>query len=148
MSTQVTQNGVPLINGLEYSWGEIVSTIGGVPMIGITAIEYGEDQDVVNHYGAGRYPVSRSKGRITPTAKITLAMGELIGLQAKAPNGRLQDIAPFTVIVSYLPEDGQIVIDTIENCQFKKNSRAWKEGDTRQLVEMELVPSHIKWHNK
>lgn len=145
---EVTQNGIPLINGIEYSWGDIVCTIGGVPFIGIVAIDYADEQDVVNHYGAGRHPVSRSKGRITPSAKITLSQGELIGLQAKAPNGRLQDIAPFPIIVSYLPEDGQIVTDKILNCQFKKNSRAWKEGDTRQTVELELVPSHIAWHNK
>jgi hypothetical protein len=139
---------IPLINGVEYSWGDIVATIGGTPVIGITGIEYDDDQVVENHYGAGRFPVSRSKGRVTPSAKITLAMGEVAGLQAKSPTGRLQDLAPFPVIVSYLPEDGQIVTDKIMNCQFKKNARAWKEGDTRQLVELELVPSHIIWHNK
>lgn len=137
---------VPLINGVEYSWGDIVCTIGGVPVIGITAIEYTDDQVVENHYGSGRHPVSRSKGRITPSAKITLAMSEVIGLQAKSPTGRLQDLAPFDIGVSYLPEDGQIVHEKIRNCQFKKNSRVWKEGDTRQLVELELLPSHIQWH--
>ena len=130
---------IPLINGVEYSWGDILLTIGGVPVIGITAIEYDDDQVVENHYCAGRFPVSRSKGRVTSTAKITLAMGEVVGLQAKSPTGRLQDIAPFPVIVTYLPEDGQVVTDKIMNCQFKKNARAWKEGDTRQLVELELV---------
>jgi hypothetical protein len=117
-------------------------------VIGITGIEYDDDQAVENHYGAGRFPVSRSKGRVTSTAKITLAMGEVVGLQAKSPTGRLQDLAPFPVIVSYLPDDGQVVTDKILNCQFKKNTRSWKEGDTRQLVELELVPSHIVWHNK
>lgn len=143
-----TSNFIPLINGVEYSWGDITATVGGVPVIGITAIEYGDDQVVENHYGAGRYPVSRSKGRVTPTAKITVAMGEVIGWQAKSPTGRLQDLAPFPIVVAYIPEDGQVVIDKIMNCQFKKNARTWKEGDTRQLVDLELVPSHIAWHNK
>lgn len=39
-----------------------------------------------------------------------------------------------------------IVHDIIRNCQFKTNKRAWKEGDTNQTVELELVPSHIQWH--
>lgn len=120
----------------------------GVPVVGITAIEYGDDQVVENHYGAGRFPVSYSKGRVTPSAKITVAMGEVIGWQAKSPTGRLQDLAPFPIVVAYIPEDGQIVTDKIMNCRFKKNARNWKEGDTRQLVDLELVPSHIKWHNK
>jgi hypothetical protein len=139
---------IPLINGIEYSWGDITATVGGVPVVGITAIEYGDDQVVENHYGAGRFPVSYSKGRVTPSAKITVAMGEVIGWQAKSPTGRLQDLAPFPIVVAYIPEDGQIVTDKIMNCRFKKNARNWKEGDTRQLVDLELVPSHIKWHNK
>ena len=143
-----TSNFIPLINGVEYSWGDITATVGGVPVIGITEIEYSDDQVVENHSGAGRYPVSRSKGRVTPTAKITVAMGEVIGWQAKSPTGRLQDLAPFPIVVAYIPEDGQIVIDKVMNCQFKKNTRTWKEGDTRQLVDLELVPSHIAWHNK
>lgn len=143
-----TSNFIPLINGVEYSWGDITATVGGVPVIGITAIEYGDEQVVENHYGAGRYPVSRSKGRVTPSAKITVTMGEVTGWQAKSPTGRLQDLAPFPIVVAYIPEDGQIVIDKIMNCQFKKNLRTWKEGDTRQVVELELVPSHIMWHNK
>jgi hypothetical protein len=139
-------NGIPLINGIEYSWGDIVATIGGVPVTGITAIEYGEDQDVVNVYGAGRYPISRSKGRITPTAKITLKMGEVAAIQLNAPNGRIQDIAPFDIGVSYLPESGVIVHDTIKACQFKQNQRSWKEGDTTQDVELELIVARIKWN--
>ena len=134
---------IPLINGIEYSWGDITATVGGVPVVGITVIEY-----VENHYGAGRFPVSYSKCRVTPSAKITVAMGEVIGWQAKSPTGRLQDLAPFPIVVAYIPEDGQIVTDKIMNCRFKKNARNWKEGDTRQLVDLELVPSHIKWHNK
>lgn len=143
-----TSNFIPLINGVEYSWGDITATIGGVPVIGITAIEYGDEQVVENHYGAGRYPVSRSKGRVTPSAKITLTMGEVVAIQAKSLTGRLQDLAPFPIVVAYIPEDGQIVIDKIMNCQFKKNARTWKEGDTRQTVDLDLVPSHIAWHNK
>lgn len=137
---------IPFINGIAHSWGDITATVGGVPVVGITAIEYGDDQVVENHYGAGRHPVSYSKGRVTPSAKITVEMGEVIGWQAKSPTGRLQDLAPFSIVVAYIPEDGQIVIDKIMNCRFKKNARNWKEGDTRQLVDLELVPSHIKWH--
>ena len=74
------RNGIPLINGTEYSWGDIATCINGVPVSGITAISYGEKQDVQNNYGAGRYPVSRSKGRIEATAKITLYMSEVVAI--------------------------------------------------------------------
>jgi hypothetical protein len=139
-------NGIPLINGYTYDWGDIVCTIAGVPVTGITAIEYSDDQEVVNNYGAGRYPVSRSKGRITCTAKITLYVEEARAIQQNALNGRLQDILPFDILVSYVPSDAtRIHHDRIHNCQFKKNVRTWKEGDTKGEVELELIVSHISW---
>lgn len=142
----VINNGVPMVNGMLYSWADIVAAIAGVPLSGITGIEYGDDQEVVNKYGAGRHPVGRAKGRITPSAKITLYQEEVEALQRQAPNGRLQDIAPFDIIVTYIPDSGIVTVDKIRNCQFKANSRKWKEGDTGQEVELELVPSHIEWN--
>lgn len=138
-------NGVPMINGVAHSWGDIVLTIAGVPITGISAIDYGDEQEIKNNYGAGRHPVSRGYGRITPSAKITLKMDEVVAIQRQALNGRLQNIAPFDIGVSYLPESGNIVHDTIRNCSFSKNQRNWKEGDTDQDVELDLLPSHIEW---
>ena len=141
----VINNGVPLINGMLCSWADVVMTINGVPVTGIVGIEYEDKQDVVNLYGAGRHPVGRAKGRITPTAKIILYQEEVQAIQAQAPNGRIQDIAPFNIAVTYMPDRGVIRTDRIRNCQFSGNSRKWKEGDTGQEVELELVPSHIEW---
>ena len=138
-------NGVPMINGTMYGWADIVCVIAGVIPTGINAIEYDDKQDVKNVYGAGRYPVGRGKGRITCTAKITLSMDEVLSIQAKSVNGRLQDLAPFDIQVSYLPENGAIVHDVIRDCQFASNSRKWKEGDTEQWVDLEFIVSKVDW---
>ena len=140
-------NGIPLINGHEYGWADIEVSIAGPIATGITGIEYNDDQEIVNVYGAGRYPVSRGKGRITCSGKITLLTSEVIALQKKAPNGRLQDIAPFPIIVSYIPDDGgEVVVDKLRNCQFKTNKRNWAEGDTSKSVDIDLIISHIEWN--
>lgn len=139
---------IPLINGISYGWADIVVTIAGVPMTGISAVSYGDEKEMKNKYGAGRHPVSRAFGRITPEAKITLSFEEVLALQKQAPNGRLYDIAPFTITVSYLPESSIIVHDKICNCQFKNNKKDWKEGDTDKDIELDLIVSHIQWHNK
>lgn len=143
----IINNGIPLVNGMLYSWADIVTSISGVPITGIVGVEYGDDQEVVNKYGAGRHPVGRAKGRITPSAKIMLYQEEVEAIQRQAPNGRIQDIAPFDITVTYLPDSGIVTTDKIRNCQFKGNSRKWKEGDTGQEVELELVPSHIEWNH-
>ena len=50
--------------------------------------------------------------------------------------------------MSYLPANGMIVTDKLRNCLFSKNSRSWKEGDTKQEIDLDLIMSHIEWHNK
>lgn len=139
------RNGVPLINGVEYAWGDIVVAINGVPLVGITAIKYDDTQDVQDNYGAARLPITRSKGRITLSASITLYKTEVVALQRQSPNGRLQDIKPFDITVSYLPEDGIISTDRIRNCQFTKNGVDWKEGDLNNQIELPLKTSYIEW---
>lgn len=139
-------NGIPLINGHEYCWADIVVNIYGTQITGITGIDYSDDQEVVDVYGAGRYPVSRSKGRITCTGKLSLLASEVNAITKKTPNGRLQDLPPFDIIVSYIPDDGGVVVtDKIRNCQFKKNERSWSEGDTSKSVDLDLAVSHIEW---
>ena len=139
-------NGIPLINGQEYSWGDISVNINGTPVTGVRAIEYGESRAVENIYGAGAYPVGRGYGNIEASAKITLLMSEVTAISAAAPNHRLDDIAPFDIVVSYIPTNGlKIIHDRIRNCQFKGNSRSWKQGDTTKEVELELIVSHIEF---
>ena len=142
----VGNNGVPFVNGKLYDWADIVLVIAGVPVTGSTGIEYKDDQDIVTKYGAGRYPVGFAKGRITSTGKITLYQEEVEAMQRQSLTGRLQDIAPFDIIVSYLPDTGIVSIDKLRNCMFKNNGRGWKEGDTGQEVEIDLVMSHIQWN--
>lgn len=141
----VINNGVPLVNGMLCAWADIVVLIGGVPVTGITGVEYDDQQEIVNKYGAGRHPVGRSKGRITPSGKLILYQEEVQALSAQSTTGRLQDLPPFDVIVQYLPDSGLLVTDKIRNCHISGNARKWKEGDTGQEVELTLVPSHIEW---
>ena len=144
-TTVSISNGVPMVNGMLVGWADMVVLVGGVPVTGIVGVEYGEDQEIVNKYGAGRYPVGRSKGRITPNGKLILYQEEVVALQAQSVNGRLQDLPPIEIQVSYLPESGIVVTDKIRNCHISGNARKWKEGDTGQEVELTLVTSHIEW---
>ncbi len=141
----VINNGTPLVNGMLCTWADIVVLIGGVPVTGITGAEYDDQQEVVNKYGAGRYPVGRAKGRISCTGKLILYQEEVQALSAQSSTGRLQDLPPFDVIVQYIPDSGILVTDKIRNCHISGNARKWKEGDTGQEVEVTLVPSHIEW---
>jgi hypothetical protein len=140
----------PLINGTRHSWGSIKTNLLGRTVSGISAVSYEDKQEKVNNYGAGNMPTSRGRGKYEATAKMTLDAYEVDAITrsvvASGQGTRIQDIAPFDVIVSYLPEgsDG-LVTHVLRNCEFTSNKRDLKQGDTRIESEYELILSHIDW---
>lgn len=143
-----TNNGLPNINGIMYDWSCVKASIAGVALVGVTAIEYDDKQDIQKAYGAGRVPFGYGKGRIDCTGKVTLYKEEVEALQVASPTGRLQDLPLFDINVSYLPENGKIVNHVLKNVKFPNNSRKLKEGDTKNEVELDLMIMSIKWGKK
>lgn len=144
----MNNNGIPYINGELYHWAQIKTNIAGVSVTGITAIEYKEDQETMPIYGSGRYPIGYGKGRITPSGSLTLLEDEIARLRLAAPSGRLQDIAPFDVVVSFLPANtAKLQVHVIKNCQFTNDGVTAGEGDTSLSQQLTIVFSHIKWRD-
>lgn len=135
----------PLINGKEYEYADITAIVLGVPLVGITAIEYGEEADTKNIYATGRYPVSRSHGQITPKASLTVLMSDLMPILAAIPDGKLFNVPEFDVIVTFTDANLVPVIHTIKNCRFKANVITTQTGDTSIPVKLDLEISNIVW---
>jgi len=134
-----------LINGRAYGWADITVAPAGVPLFGIRNLEYTDNQEIDNVYGAGNRPVARSYGRVTYSGSVTLSMEELEKLQKVSPTGRLQDIPEFPVIVSYLPETGPVVVHKLQLCRFKNNGRNVNEGDMSVEAKIDLAIGNIEW---
>ncbi len=141
------QNGLryPMINGVEPSWSNLVVNIGGSPVTGITGIDYSDDQVIENVMGAGQVPVSRGYGNIEPKASITLLRSEVEVIRQASSTGRLQDIAPFEIIVCFMPMNGgATVTHKLRNCQFKNDALSMKQGDSKNEVTLDLA-CWIQW---
>ena len=63
----------PLINGVTYSWSNVKLVLFGVPVIGITQIEYKRKQNKENNYGMGTDPISRGYGNKEYEGKINFS---------------------------------------------------------------------------
>lgn len=136
----------PEINGIVHGWSNLDVAINGITVEGISKISYSDKQTIENIYGAGQAPIGRGYGKIECTAKITLERGEVEAIRTSSETGRLQDIAPFDIIVQFLPLNGQkLVTHRIRNCQFKDDGVELSEGDTSNFTEFELVVSNIEW---
>ncbi len=136
---------LPLINGKSYEYADITCIILGIPVVGITSIEYGEESKIENIYATGRFPVSRGVGQVEPSAKITMLMEEVMNIVSAANLGRIYDIPEFDIIVSFTDVSLIPVVHKIRNCRFKNNKISSSTGDTSIPVELDLVISHIEW---
>jgi hypothetical protein len=129
-----------LVNGISYGWGSIVFPVGGVPIVGVTKINYKAMQAKDNVYGAGYDPVSRGYGNKTYEGSITIKREELNRLILAAPGKDITNIAPFDIPVIYA--DGTRVdprTDLLKAVEFKGFDLTANQGDTSIDVQLDLV---------
>lgn len=136
---------LPMINGINYSWASVRIAPYGVPLTGVTAINYGEKETKENNYGAGRYPISRGYGSIETNCSITLYKDTLEALQKAAPNGRITDIPASDVPVVFVNRAGKYMKEVLKNFEFTENKTEVQQGDTKILVTIECIISHVEW---
>jgi len=136
----------PEINGQTYAWSNItLSLLNGIVQ-GVTNIDYSDSQEIDEVYGAGINPIGRGFGNYAAEATITLQMEELESIISVAPNGRLQDIQDFNIVVAYTPDAAaKVVTHKLMNCRFKNNGRTVAQNDKFIEFECELAVSHIEW---
>lgn len=139
-------NEVPMINGELYGWAQVKLAIAGVYVRNVTAIKYADNQEIVNVYAGGRTAVGYGKGRIECSGEITLLKEEVVSLQSSISNGRIQDIPPFDITVTYLhPQTNKVVTDTLHGCLFTSNDNDVSEGDTSISQTIPLMISSIEY---
>jgi len=134
----------PLINGINYSWANVKVILFGVPVVGITKIEYKIKQKKENQYGAGYEPISRGYGNKEYEGSIEIYSDELKRIIASAPNGDLMQIPPFKIHVLFESGLGVLVTeDVLAMCEFTEEGLSASQGDTKLLVSLPLVIGQI-----
>jgi hypothetical protein len=132
--------------GTLIGWNNITINILGRDLEGIEEIKYSDEETQDVAYGAGKFPIGKTKGNYKATASVKLYLEELLSLQKQLPQGsRLQDIPDFDVTVSY-EYNGTIYTDVIRNCSFKTNPRESKNNEGKIVCDMELCPISIDWN--
>lgn len=128
-----------IINGVNYSWGNLSVVLFGNVVIGITKISYKSKQEKTNNYGHGYQPVSRGYGRYEYEGSMELYVDEWKKIIAASP-----DNDPLSI----LPSDIQIVFagsrvlpnkDVLRAVEFLENPLDASEGDTKLMVTIPLI---------
>lgn len=138
----------PLINGVSYSYSQIIVNIMGVPIFGIQSINYGHTQEIENIYGAGVNPVSRGYGNKVPTASFTILMEEVQNIMSAIPSRDLTDIPEFDISVIYVDDSLRVptVTHVVRNCRFLNNNISSNQNDKSIPITLDVLPSHIDYN--
>lgn len=129
----------PLINGVNYSWGNISVILFGTPITGIVSIEYNRKQKKENNYGAGNEPVSRGHGPKEYEGSIELYTDTWKSIIAASPNRDPLQIPMFDIPVSFAGEGVSVTTDVLRSVEFMEDPLVGKQGDTKLTVKIPLI---------
>lgn len=134
----------PLINGINYDWGNVTVILFGVPVVGITKISYKSAQVKENNYGLGRKPVSRGYGPVTFEGSIEMYADEWKRIISRAPFSDPLQIPAFDIAITFGGNGTQPCADTLRMVEFLENPLAANQGDTKLLVTIPLIIGDIE----
>ena len=133
-----------LINGQAYDYTQIIMSVLGVHVAGVTSINYTEEQEKTNNFGAGNRPVSRGRGAIEASGSIELSMNEIEALRDAAPSGSMLKIPPFEITIVYLNLQ-KVVTHKLKNVEFTNDGVETSQGDTDIRRTFDIVMSDVKY---
>ena len=137
-----------LINGRAYDWSMIefnFSFLASSETVwGVTAVKWSKERKIENNYGVGSQPISRGFGNWTYDASITLDYTTQVQLQQASPDGSLQGLGEFDLLVHFAhPDDGRTVTTTLSKCIFSEDGMEANQDDTNLTKEFKLNPGYI-----
>lgn len=134
----------PLINGVNYSYGNIKMILFGVPVVGITKISYNKKQAKENNYGLGYQPVSRGYGNYEYEGSIEMYVDEWKRIIAAAPNRDPLAIPPFDISIVYGGNSVAADKDVLRAVEFLEDPLDASQGDTKLLVTIPIILAGIE----
>jgi hypothetical protein len=144
----------PLVNGNRWSFASITFYANGIPIPGVTEINYGQELAPGELYGTNPQKLGETVGQLKPTASFTIyeleyynLINALCALAASqgtgAPNsGYMQ--AHFDILVQKQENFGPIAQDVLRGCKFKKAERGYKSGPDGLMTKIELSLFYIQ----
>lgn len=134
----------PLINGVAYSWSNVKVNLFGVPVVGITEVNFNNKQKKENNYGAGVNPVSRGYGNVEPEADITIYWDEWIKIIDASPDKNPLNIAPFDIQILFGGSSVNFKQVNLRSCEFLEDPFQAKQGDNKLVVKIPLIVGLIE----
>lgn len=131
-------------NGKSYDNGDVVIAILGSIDYEVTKIDYSKKQAHNRNYSLGSNEASSwSKGKVEPACSLGLRLKSISVLE-KAAGGDLLSIKPFDIVVTFVDEDNEMIVDVIK-VKFQEQKRTVDDGDDIK-AEFEMFCLDVKFN--
>lgn len=134
----------PLINGVNWSWANITLVLFGIPVVGITKIDYKIKQKKENNFGQGPYPISRGYGNYEYEASIEVFQDELQAIINSSPSRDPLQIGMFDIQVTFGGSRITAVKHVLRSCEFTEIDFKSTQGDQKLLTTIPLIVGSIE----
>lgn len=135
---------VVLINGKAYDYTNVICNILGVPVAGISSINYKETQEKTNNMGTGNRPVSRGHGPINADGSLEISMNDTEAIRQVVASKSMLDIPMFDIIIVFgHPTSPKTHV--LKNVEFKTDGVEMTQGDTDVKMGFDIVLSHVEY---
>lgn len=128
-----------IINGVNYSWGNLNIILLGNLVIGATKLSYKAAQEKANGYGWGYEPVYRGYGRVSYDGSIEMYTDEWKKIIAASPGNDPLKILPSDIQIVFAGSRVLPTKDVLQAVEFLENPLDASEGDTRLLITIPLI---------
>jgi len=128
-----------LVNGINYSWPNLTNIAFGVPVIGITAINWTKKQNKENNMGWGSEPISRGYGNKEYECSITVYKDWWKSVVDATATKDATDIAPFDWTISLAGPGVTPVTHTLKNFEFLEDKFVANQGDTKLTMDIPCI---------
>lgn len=132
-----------LINGVNYSWGNLNVVLFGNIVIGIGKLSYKARQEKTNNYGWNQKPISRGYGRYEFEGSIDLYSDEWIKIIRSSPNNDPLQLLPSDIQIVFAGSRVLPNKDTLQAVEFLENPFDASEGDTKLMVTVPIIIGDI-----
>lgn len=139
---------IKAFNSEEYGFIDLQVVMMGRPVIGLRGLRYKEMQEKRNTHGAGRKPVSRTRGPINYEGSVKVLLSELRAmLQSQGTGASVVGIRPFDIIAAWAPRIGDaITTDRLAYVEFTECEVNVNQGDQEVEVELPVIIGDIQWN--
>jgi hypothetical protein len=132
--------------GKQYAWDDYKVMMAGKFVTGIRGFRYKVSQEKDAIYAEGSKPHAMGRGNKSYECEMKVLQSELEAIILSG-GGDPTDIPPFSVVHQYVPKQGlPIVVDVIEDVEFKELEKAMEQGAQFMEATLPCVCMNIKFN--